>query len=340
MSNGKVLLFGELLWRLAAVDNDASANDNLLQTFPGGAEANVAASLGLWKVPCSYFTCVPDNELANRALDVLQNNGVDTSRVLKRGDRMGLYFLMSANGLSTGQVVYDRKYSSFSQLTTGQIDWDSLLEGYTWFHWSALTPALNPNLAAVCKEALEAARKKGLTISIDLNYRSRLWDYGKTPLEVMPELVQYCDVIMGNIWAANKMLGTPIDESLDRNTSVEKYLEYAELSAKAVQAAFPQCRHVAYTYRFMDNPRHNLFYGTYYDGTKQYHSSVYETNEVVDRIGSGDAFMAGLLYSLFNNLQGQDVIDFATAAAFQKLFVAGDFGKHSAGQVKQSIVPA
>ncbi|QCR25122.1 carbohydrate kinase [Pontibacter sp. SGAir0037] len=339
MSDGKVLLFGELLWRLAAADSRLANAENLLQMNPGGAEANVAASLGLWQVPCSYLSCAPNNELADRALAKLNSCGAATDLVLRQGDRVGLYFLLSANGLSTGQVVYDRKYSSFSQLKPGRIDWDAMLEGFSWFHWSALTPALNPDLAAVCKEALVAAKKKGLTVSVDLNYRNRLWDYGKEPIDVMPELTQYCDVIMGNIWAANKMLGTPVADHLNRHTSVNEYLEHAAQSARAVMEQFPQCRHVAYTFRFMDSASHNLFYGTYYDGKRQYNSAVYETFELVDRIGSGDAFMAGLLYSIYKNFAGQDIVDYATAAAFQKLFVPGDFGAHTAEQIKESIKP-
>ncbi|WP_034256992.1 sugar kinase [Adhaeribacter aquaticus] len=337
MEKGKVLAFGELLWRLASVSKTFGPAEHL-QVFPGGAEANAVSNLGLWQIPISYLTVVPDNELSAKALGELENAGVDTSVTIKQGDRMGLYFLLSANGLTTGQVVYDRKYSAFSQLTPGMIDWETILDDYSWFHWSALTPALSENLAGVCKEALEVAHRKGLTISVDLNYRNRLWDYGKTPLEIMPELVQYCDIIMGNIWASNKMLGTPIDESLDRNTGVERYLEYAELTSKAIIEKHPQCKHVAFTYRFMDNPGHNLFYGTYYDGSKQYNSAVYETNELIDRIGSGDAFMAGLIYSLYNGLAGQEVIDFTTSAAFQKLFVHGDFGKSTLEQVKENIL--
>ncbi|WP_187263996.1 sugar kinase [Pontibacter beigongshangensis] len=338
MREGKVLIFGELLWRLASVDKSLESADNLLQIYPGGAEANVAASLGLWDIPCSYLTCVPENELSAKALEELERRGVKTDLVLKQGDRVGLYFLLSANGLSTGQVVYDRKYSSFSQLTPGSIDWESILKDFSWFHWSAITPALNENVATICKEALVAAKKLGLTVSVDLNYRNRLWTYGKTPLEVMPELVQYCDVVMGNIWAANVMLGTPIAEGLHRETSQEEYLQHAEQSARAIMQAFPACKHVAFTFRFMDSPNHNLFYGTYYNGQQQYVSHVYETQEVVDRIGSGDAFMAGLIYSLHGQLEGQDVVDFATASAYQKLFVSGDFGNHSLSHIKQHII--
>lgn len=327
-----------MLWRLAAAD--MGAEDNLLRMYPGGAEANVAASLGLWGLPCSYFTSLPDNELAEKGLQTLEACGADTSQVLKQGDRTGLYFLLAANGLSTGQVVYDRKYSSFSQLQPGTIDWESILQGYSWFHWSAISPALNPSIAALCKEALAAARKLGLTISVDLNYRNRLWDYGKSPLEVMPELTAYCDVVMGNIWAAHTMLGTPLQEGLTRETPREVYLEHASKTANAIQEAFPQCKHVAFTYRFMDSPKHNLFYGTYHHNNADYASATYQTNELIDRIGSGDAFMAGLIYGLYSQLNGQEIADFATAAAYSKLFVPGDFGKHTVDQIKEYMAPA
>lgn len=326
LNQENILVFGELLLRFSSVEDQFISKNHTVSLFPGGSEANVSASLGQWDIPCSYVSCIPDNALANNALQTLQELGVDTSKTLLQGNRLGLYFLLSANGLTSGEVVYDRKYSSFSSLVPGEIDWDKVLEGHTWFHWTALTPALNKNMAAVCKEALVAARKKGLKISVDLNYRSRLWDYGKQPIEVMPELVEYCDVIMGNIWAVNKMLGIPVDEGLNRQTLPDVYQLHANTSAKAVFSNFPQCKHVAYTFRFMDNAKHNLFYGTYHTPENNYISSVFETNDVLDRIGSGDAFMAGLICGLSTTENGQEIIDKATASGYKKLFVKGDFG--------------
>ena len=321
-----ILSFGELLLRLSSTGETFLGEGTGVSVFPGGSEANVAASLGQWNLKCSYMSRVPDNELSNQALQVLRKLGVDTSPCLLEGDRVGLYFLLSANGLSKGEVVYDRKYSSLSLLEPGMINWDQVLEGYTWFHWSALTPALNPALAAVCKEALVAARKKGLTVSVDLNYRNKLWNYGKQPIEVMPELLQYCDVVMGNIWVANKMLGTAVLETLGRDTSADVYFEHAKQAAAEIFGLIPQCKHVAFTFRFMDSPIHNLLYGTYHNRESDFISTIHETNEVVDRIGSGDAFMAGLIYALTADKPGQEVVDTATSAGFKKLFVKGDFG--------------
>lgn len=326
MSKHRILSFGELMLRLSSTGTSFLESGSPVVVFPAGSEANVVASLAQWDVPCSYLTRMPDNELASQALVVLKDLGVDISPVLLEGDRLGLYFLLSANGLTKGEVVYDRKYSAFSQLQPGTIDWDRVLDGYTWFHWSALTPALSDPLVSVCKEALEVARNKGLVISVDLNYRNKLWNYGKQPIEVMPDLLSYCDVVMGNIWAANKMLGTPVLETLERNTPADTYFEQAKESARNVFERLPQCKHLAYTFRFMDSATHNLLYGTYHTRSGDFMSTIHETNKVIDRIGSGDAFMAGLIYALVSGKNGQEIVDTATAAGFKKLFVRGDFG--------------
>lgn len=326
LNQENILVFGELLLRFSSTEDQFISKNHTVNLFPGGSEANVSASLGQWHIPCSYVSCVPDNALAANALQVLEGLGVNTKKTLLQGNRLGLYFLLSANGLTSGEVVYDRKFSSFSSLKPGTIDWDKVLEGHTWFHWTALTPALNENMAIICKEGLMAAKAKGLKISVDLNYRSRLWDYGQQPIEIMPELVAYCDVIMGNIWAVNKMLGVNVDEGLNRETTVEDYQQHANVSAAAVFSQFTQCKHIAYTFRFMDNPTHNLFYGTYHTPGHNYISDVFETNEVVDRIGSGDAFMAGLINGLISDNDGHEIIRKATSSGYEKLFVKGDFG--------------
>jgi 2-dehydro-3-deoxygluconokinase len=327
--NHNILVFGELLIRLSSKSNDLLDPTEGVTLYPGGSEANVAASLAQFGKKVSYVTVAPNNALAETTLKHLSDISVDTRKVMTQGDRLGLYFLLSANGLSNGEVVYDRRYSSFSFLKPGMINWDELLNDHTWFHWSALTPALNADLALVMLEALEAASRKGMKISVDLNYRNKLWDYGKQPIEVMPALVQYCHVIMGNIWAADKMLGAGLDPALDRETPASIYYQQAMTSAQNIFNTYPNCEHVANTFRFMDNPKHNLFYGTYHTKTANYMSEIKETNEVVDRIGSGDAFMAGLILAIANNDDGQLVVDKATASGFQKLFTKGDFGNGS-----------
>lgn len=322
----RVFTFGELLLRLRSSVDSFLYREDAVTVYPGGSEANVAASLAQWGVDSGYMTAVPDNGLSQQALGTLSGLGVDTKPCLLTGDRIGLYFLLSPNGLTKGDVIYDRKYSAFSHLKPGQVDWESTLEGYSWLHWSALTPALSENLAEVCREMLEIASQKNLTVSIDLNYRNKLWQYGKEPWEVMPDLVRHCDVIMGNIWAANKMLRTPVSEDLGRDTDSVVYFEHSIHSAKEIFREFPKARHIANTFRFMDSPIHNLFYGTYHSQEGNFISDIRQTEAVIDRIGSGDAFMAGLIYALTAGKSGQQIVDTATAAGFQKLFVKGDFG--------------
>ncbi|WP_437921905.1 PfkB family carbohydrate kinase [Sphingobacterium sp. LRF_L2] len=322
-----ILSFGEILIRQQSLGNSFfDKKNNRLEIFPGGSEANVAASLAQMGNSVAYCSAFPNNALADEILTILQQLKIDTSKSIITGDRLGSYILMSANGLSKGEVIYDRKYSSFSQLTANDIDFDKLFDGVTWFHWTALTPALNQELADVMELILREAARRNIQISVDLNYRSRLWQYGKAPIDIMPKLIAYCDVIMGNIWAANTMLGIAVDERLDRQTTKEEYLAAAQISANEILTKYPKCKHVAYTFRFMDSPNHNLFYGTFHTRVENVHSKTLETLQVIDRIGSGDAFMAGLIHALTNNMSAQAVVDTATAAGFHKLFIKGDFG--------------
>lgn len=327
----KVISYGEILFRFSPEwDQHTSA------LYIGGAEANMAASLARWGTPVSYISKVPDNGLSRQVLQQLEKAGIVTDRMLWGGDRIGAYYLAQGSDLKHAEVVYDRKYSSFSELQPGTTDWDALLEGAGWFHWSAITPALSQQAATVCKEALEAARRKGLTISTDLNYRSKLWQYAK-PFQVMPELVQYCDVVMGNIWAAHQMLDTALDTvALERN-SKEVYLEQAIRVAQEITEKYTRCKHVAFTFRFSDGPTHNLYYATYYNQGKQTVSRQYETNDVIDRVGSGDSFMAGLVHSLLEGFDAQQVISFAAAAAYSKLFVKGDFNNSDKADILKLI---
>lgn len=323
----KVLSFGEILIRQQALGSSFFEDQqNVLRVYPGGSEANVAATLAQMRTPTTYFSAFPPHILSEEIVGLLQRIGVDTSKVLWQGDRMGAYILLSADGLSKGEVIYDRKYSSFSQLNAHDIDFDVLFDDVDWLHWTALTPALNAGMAQLMKTVLVEAHQRQLTISVDLNYRSRLWQYGSAPIDIMPDLVDYCDVIMGNIWAANTMLGIPVKENLDRNTDPEVYFEEATTSAKGIFERFEKAKHIAYTFRFIDHPKHNLFYGTYHSKSGNTISAIHETNTVVDRIGSGDAFMAGFIHALRQTTDPQEIIDIATGAGYEKLFVEGDFG--------------
>lgn len=330
---GKIFSFGELLLRFCPDAGGDWLNQQRFPFFVGGAELNVTNALALWGLPVKYFTVLPDNELSQQLKGYLDQKGIDTSAIHLGGDRIGLYFLTAGRDVKHDSLVYDRAGSAFSTLRTGVIDWDKALAGASWFHFSAICPALSQNVADVCNEALEAAEKKGITISVDLNYRSKLWKYGKQPDEIMPGLVKHCNVIMGNIWAAENMLQIGI--SADNLAPVSKpgYLQQSLETSRTISARFPRCRAVANTFRF-DAVNPIKYYTTLYTGNQLYHSREYETDKIADKVGSGDCFMAGLIYGFYKNLAPQEILDFATAAAFEKLFVIGDAIDKTPEQIK------
>lgn len=318
----KVLCFGELLLRISpAPANDVAAQPMLL--YVGGAEANVATALAGWNVPVKYCTALPDNFMSRHVLHYLEYKGIYTSSIIFKGDRIGVYYLERGADLK-GSVIYDRDHSSFAGLKRGMIDWDKVLQDVSWFNFSAISPALNENVADVCLEALEAASGKGITISVDLNYRSRLWKYGKEPIEMMPQLVNYCDVVMGNVWSANTLLGIPVDAGIHQKGTQQAYLDHAERTSKAIMQQFPKCRTVANTFRFDSAKNDVLYYTALYTGDKLYASSEFTCQGVMDRSGSGDCFMAGLIYGLYNKNEPQEIVNYASAAAFGKLQELGD----------------
>lgn len=318
----KVFCFGELLLRISpAVDEDIT--ENPMQLYVGGAEANVATALAGWQVPVKYGTVLPDNFMSRHVMQYLEQQGIDISAITFAGDRIGVYYLDTGSDLK-GSVVYDREHSSFSELRRGMLDWDELFRDVDWFDFSAISPALNENVADVCLEALEAAARKNITVAVDLNYRARLWKYGKQPVDVMPALVEYCDVVMGNIWSAQTLLGTALDAHIHDHKSKQAYLDHAAATSQEIMQKFPKCKVVANTFRF-DSPEADiLYYTTLYQNNRQLHSPEFTTKGALDRSGSGDCFMAGLIYGLYNQHEPQKLLDFATAAAFGKLQEMGD----------------
>jgi len=318
-----VLCLGELLLRISpSVIREEEKHPMLL--FVGGAEANVATALAGWDLPVRYMTALPDNFMSHHVLRYLSVKGIDTSPILFSGRRIGLYYLETGADLKGG-VVYDRERSSFSELKRGMVDWDTVFNGVTWFHFTAISPALSEPVADVCLEALEAAAKRNIVISVDLNYRSKLWQYGKKPLDVMPQLVQYCHVVMGNIWSANTLLDTPLDEHIHDKKSTQAYLDHAQVTSLQIMQRFPRCTSVANTFRFDSEADHIRYYTTLLTGGQFYQSPEFRCTGVVDRSGSGDCFMAGLIYG-FSTRPGepQEILNYAAAAAFGKLQEQGD----------------
>ncbi len=331
----KALCFGELLLRLSPSAEGDWLQKNMLPAFVGGAEANVATALALWDQPVGYCTALPDNYLSRQLAGYLQQKNIDTSSIHYSGNRVGVYYLQQGTDVKNSGVVFDRAGSSFSQLKKGMIDWDKVFKGINWFHFSAIAASLTASAAAVCEEALQAASSKGITISVDLNYRNKLWQYGKQPVDIMPGLVKYCDVVMGNLWSANVMLGTALDSDLMKTADKKTYLEQAVRTSKAIQVQFPKVRTVANTFRFDRNE--GIQYYTALFNTELFVSAEYTSDKVLDKVGSGDCFMGGLIYGMSNGHTPRQTIDFATAAAFNKLFIKGDTTNQTVNEIKATI---
>lgn len=317
----KVLSFGDILLRLSPDSSGNWIDRHSIPVYLGGAELNVANALARWKIPVAYCSAVPDNYLSLSILEKLRTSGIDISRMITHGDRIGIYFLAQGTDLKNAGVIYDRANSSTATLKPGTIDWDKVLADISWFHFSAISPAITENLAQVCEEGLRAAQKKNIFISVDLNYRAKLWKWGKEPVEVMPGLVRYCNLVMGNIWAIENMLGIAISRDFVKEKEV--CVSQAEQSSRELMKRFPACTQVANTFRF-DHGDSLQYYSTLYTENGITVSEEHTATDIVDKVGSGDCFMAGLIYGNIIGWNEKKSLDFATSAAVDKMFVIGD----------------
>jgi 2-dehydro-3-deoxygluconokinase len=333
----KVLCFGELLLRLCPDVSSTWLKQNNVSVYVAGAEANAATDLALWGIPVSYLTALPDNFISKELLGYFKSKNVDTSTVLLQGERMGIYYLPKGADVKNVSVIYDRKNSSVSQLRPNTIDWEKILNDVAWLHISAITPALSGNLAEVCKESFEIASRKNITISIDLNYRAKLWQ-DKNPIDVIPQLVRYCDVVMGNIWSAEKMMGFTMSKKINEQSTKEILLQEAEASSKKINRQFPKVKVIANTFRFDKDETGINYYAALYANNELLISKEYSAEKIIDKVGSGDCFMAGLIYGFFHNYSLQETLEFAAAAAFTKLFVESDVTTKTVKEIKDCIL--
>ena len=335
----KVLSFGEILLRICPDMDGLWLKENKLPFYVGGAELNVATALALWNVPSTYLSAMPQNSVTEEIAGYLNKKNVDTSSMIYGGERLGLYYLPKGKDLKNAGVIYDRANSSYADLKVGQINWEAIFEDVSWFHFSAICPAINQSLADVCLEALKVASSKNITISLDLNYRAKLWKYGKEPIEILPELAKYCTLIMGNVWAANKMLGTALhdDLKLTEGYAKETLLQQATDTSKEILSLFSACKAVANTFRF-DNGKGIKYYTALYSDDKLTVSPEYVSDEILDKVGSGDCFMAGLIYGFYNDLAEEETLNFATAAAYDKLYIPSDATISTVADIEKRII--
>ncbi len=301
----------------------------------GGGEANVAVSLANFGMDARFVTRLPDNDIAKSCIKDLRSYGVDTSQIIFGGDRVGIYFLETGAVARPSKVVYDRAGSSIATIQPGMIDWKKVFDGADWFHWTGITPALSQGAADVCLEAIRAANALGVTVSCDLNYRKNLWRYGKTAGEIMPALVEGCDIILGNEEDADKVFGIRpegFDVTATGGTIDQRRFQSV---GEQLMKKFPRAKKVIITLRGSVNANHNTWGGVLWDGKTLYESPRYDITHIVDRVGGGDSFMGGLIYGLLSYPgDDQKALNFAVAASCLKHTIFGDYNQVTVAEVE------
>ena len=326
----KVVTFGEIMLRLAPEGYMRFVQAESYGATYGGGEANVAVSLANYGLDASFVTKLPSHEIGQAGINALRRFGVQTSDIVRGGDRVGIYFLEKGASQRPSKVIYDRAGSSIATATTNDFDWDKIFEGASWFHFTGITPALGDNVADICLEACKAAKEKGITVSCDLNYRNKLWSKEKAG-QVMGELCQYVDVCISNEEDANDVFGIKA-AGTDVTAGQVNHEGYKDV-AKQLADRFHFSK-VAITLRTSISANDNKWAAMLYDGTDCYFSKQYLMH-IVDRVGGGDSFGGGLIYACLNEMAPQDTIEFAVAASCLKHSIEGDFNQVSVDEVQQ-----
>ncbi len=329
----KVATFGEIMLRLSTPGYERFTQSRQFNIQFGGGEANVAVSLANFGIPVDFITRLPKNDIATACIMELKKFGVGTESINYGGDRLGIYFLETGAVARASKVIYDRAGSSIATIDPGMIDWDKALDGITWFHWTGITPALSEGAAKTCHEAIRVAKRKGITVSTDLNYRKNLWKYGKKASEVMPALVEDCDIILGNEEDAEKVFGIR-PENGDVISGKVEAAGY-ESVCRQLMARFPKAQKVIITLRGSINANHNSWSGVLWNGEKLITAPVYDITHIIDRVGGGDSFMGGLIYGLLTYRDDQKALNFAVAASCLKHTIPGDFNLVSVEEVEK-----
>lgn len=330
----RVVTFGEVMLRLKSPGFERLMQSPVFEATFGGAEANVAVSLAQFGLPVSFVSSLPVNPLGDSAIQAVRGFGVDTSLIRRAGDRIGIYFLEAGANQRPSRVTYDRSGSSIAATKPGDFDWKAIFEGATWFHVSGVTPAISQSAANVTMDAIAAARAAGLKVSCDYNYRKNLWKYGKSAPQVMREIVANVNIGIANEEDCEKALGITSGVNvhsgeLDR----ERYRRIAE----SVFDAFPNLEKQVITLRESHSADYNGWSAVLYNGKELLSSRHYEITDIVDRVGSGDSFAAGLIYGLITYGDDQRALEFATAASCLKHSIPGDFNRISVSEVETLV---
>jgi 2-dehydro-3-deoxygluconokinase len=335
MPEKRLVSFGEIMLRLIPPGHERiMQTPRFIATF-GGGEANVAVSVATFGWPASFVTVLPPNHaIADAVIGELRRFNVDTSQIVRAKGRMGLYYVETGANQRASKVLYDRDYTSIMLAKPGDIDWAKVFDGAGWFHITGITPALSESAAALALESVRQAKQHGLTVSCDLNYRKNLWKYGKQPSEIMPGLLKFVDVAIANEEDCQMSLGIKAD--VDVHSGQLEHAAYESLSNK-VLCEYPNLKSIAITLRESYSADRNGWSACINDRSQFLVSRRYEINDIVDRVGGGDSFAAGLIYGMLTDKNSQDSLEFAVAASCLKHSISGDFNRISVDEVQSLL---
>ena len=327
----KVLTFGEIMLRLKAPGHERFFQSPMLEATFGGGEANVAASLANYGMDAAFLTVLPKNAIADECVKELRRFGVDTGRIVRGAGRMGIYYLEGGANQLPSKVVYDREYSAIAMAKPGDIDWDKAFEDVEWFHITGITPAISESAMQLSLDAVKEAKKRNITVSCDLNYRKKLWQYGVRAAQVMREIAKYVDVAIANEEDVQKSLEITTDVNVESGELDRS--KYRDLGSK-VLAAYPNMKMIAITLRESKTADSNGWAACLNDGEHFYESKRYMISDIIDRVGGGDSFAGGLIYGLNHYEDKQQALEFAVAASCLKHSIIGDFNRVGVSDVE------
>ncbi|MEA3453579.1 MAG: sugar kinase [Candidatus Caldatribacteriota bacterium] len=327
----KYITFGEIMLRLKPPNWERFFQSPLLEATFGGGEANVAVGLARFGLNVAYVSVIPDNPIGDACVRELKRQGIDTSFIVRNGNRLGIYFLEAGANQRPSKVIYDRSHSAIAETKPGKINWNKIFNGASWFHITGITPAISLSASKLSLEAVKTAREKGVTISCDLNFRKKLWKYGKSAPEIMGELVKYVDIAIGNEEDCQKSLGIKVDVDVESGKlRTEKYRELTD----RVLNLYPNIKKIAITLRKSHSANYNGWSAVLNNRKEFLISKKYKIHDIVDRVGGGDTFAAGLIYG-FNHLNNDQItLEFAVAASCLMHSIPGDLPLLSVEEVK------
>ena len=326
----KVVTFGEIMLRLKSPAYERLFQSPSLEATFGDGEANVSVSLANYGMETAFVTVLPTNDVGNACIRELRGFGVDTTKIVRKDGRMGIYYLETGAVQRPSKVIYDRAGSAIAEAKPGDIDWDKALEGVEWFHITGITPAISESAMELSLESVKEAKKRGITVSCDLNYRKNLWKYGKKASEVMREMAKYVDVAIANEEDVQKSLEITVDVNVESGELDRE--KYRALGNKVLES-YPNMKCIAITLRESHSADWNGWAACLNDGKDFYVSKKYEIRDIIDRVGGGDSFAGGLIYGLNHYEDKQSALEFAVAASCLKHSIPGDFNRVTVSDV-------